>query len=125
MTMKIHTMLFCIALVAMANLYCSRTDYAAALVGTWQLTGDTCDTGGSCQKEIMTDEGSGDTFTGDGFYVTRRSRNGYALQGRTISFASAQNLCGTREAEITSLTGDELLLKCGSTIRRYVRIRNR
>jgi hypothetical protein len=123
--MKLQIMLSCIALVTIAHLSCSRTDYAASLVGTWQLTGDTCDTGGSCQKEIMTDEGSGDTFTGDGFYVTRRSRNGYSLQGGTISFASTQNLCGTREAEIASLTGDELLLKCGSTIRRFARLKNR
>jgi hypothetical protein len=56
--MKLQIMFFCIALVATVHLSCGRTDYAAALVGTWQLTGDECDTGGSCKKEIMTDEGA-------------------------------------------------------------------
>ena len=106
----------------MANISCGRVDFAASLPGTWQLTGDACDTGGSCKKEILTDEGSGDTFTRDGFYVTKRSRDSYSLEGRTIRFASERNLCGTTEAEIVSLSGNDLLLKCGNRVRRFSRV---
>jgi hypothetical protein len=123
--MKLQFFLLCIALVAASHFFCSRSDFTAALPGKWQLTGDACDIGGSCKKEVMTDEGSGDTFTRDGFYMTQRIRNGYSLKGRTIRFASVLNLCGTKEAEIVSLTGDELLLQCGNDIRRFTRVRNR
>jgi hypothetical protein len=123
--MKFQVIILCIALGAIAHMNCGRTDFAAELAGKWQWTGDACDTSASCQKEIMTDEGSGDTFTRDGFYVTQRSRNGYSLAGRTLRFASARNLCGTIEAEIVSLAGDDLLLRCGSTIRRFTRVRTR
>jgi hypothetical protein len=121
--MKLKLALLFIAFCAMAFPSCSRADFTAALPGRWQWTGDECDSDGSCKKEIMTDEGSCDTFTRDGFYVSRRSRNGYSLQGGTIRFDSTQNLCGMAEAEIVSLAGDELMLRCGSVIRRYARVR--
>ncbi|HOD15244.1 MAG TPA: hypothetical protein PK307_15155 [Spirochaetota bacterium] len=123
--MKLRIALLCIAGAAMALLFCGRTDYAAALTGTWQWTGDACDEDGSCKKEIITDEASGETFTRDGLHVTTRSRNGYSLDGTTIRFASTSNSCGTAEARIISLAGDMLLLECGSHIRRYARVMRR
>jgi hypothetical protein len=123
--MKLRMALLCIAGTAMALLFCGRTDYAAALVGTWQWTGDACDDGGSCKKEIITNEESGETFTREGLHLTTRSRNGYSLDGATIRFASTRNSCGPAEAEIISLTGTTLLLECGSHIRRYARVIHR
>lgn len=114
--------LLCIAVSALLFLYCGRTDYATALVGTWQLTGDACDDDGSCKKEIITNEESVETFTRDGFHLATRSRNGYSLDGATIRFASTRTTCGSAEAEIVSLTGNMLLMKCGSHIRRYARV---
>lgn len=120
--MKKRLALLFIAMSATALLFCGRTDYTASLVGTWQWTGDACDDDGSCKKEILTDEESGESFTRDGFHLTTRSRNSYSLEGATIRFASTRNSCGTSEAEIISLTGDTLLLECGSHIRRYARV---
>lgn len=123
--MKLCIVASLIAATAMVFFSCGRTDYSSALVGTWQLTGDACDSDAECGKEIITDEESGETFTRDGLYLTKRSRNGYALDGATIRFISTSSSCGTAEAEIISLADDTLLLECGSRIRRYGRVRRR
>jgi hypothetical protein len=124
-TMRSRILALCIAAALSALLNCARADYAKALVGTWQVTGDACDSGGSCQKEIITDEESGETFTADGFLLTRRSRDAYSLKGATITFASPRSTCGTARAEIISLKDDTLLLECGNRIRRYARVTRR
>ncbi len=120
--MKLRIITLSIAGAALLSAACNRPDYATLLTGTWQWTGDACDDDGSCKKEIITDEESGETFTRDGFHLATRSRNSYSLEGATIRFASTRNSCGTSEAEIISLTGDTLLLECGSHVRRYARV---
>jgi hypothetical protein len=102
--------------------HCAKTNYDAALIGTWEWTGYTCDTGGTCEKEIITDEGSRETFTGDGMYLSKRARINYIVKNNTIYLASDKNAFNTAYAEIISINKGVMLLRFNKDIRRYNRI---
>ncbi|HOT43563.1 MAG TPA: hypothetical protein PLM53_03795 [Spirochaetota bacterium] len=120
--MKLSAILFLICASSVLFGACSREDYRSSLVGTWELTGDSCDTGGNCRKEIITDEESGETFTAEGLYISKRSKIGYSVAGSEIRLASDSDAFNTVYGEILSIKNGVMLLRKDSVIRRYGRI---
>lgn len=102
--------------------YCTKSNYGAAIIGTWEWTGFACNEEGSCKKEVITDEDSRETFAGNGLYISKRIRNNYMLKNGTIYFASDKHEFKTLYAEIVSIKKDMMLLKFNNDIRRYNRI---
>jgi hypothetical protein len=102
--------------------YCTKSNYGAALIGTWEWTGFACNEEGSCKKEIITDEDSRETFTGNGLYLSKRARINYILKNRTIYFASDKHEYKTLYAEIVSIKNGVMLLRFNKDIRRYYKI---
>jgi hypothetical protein len=116
----IFSMLFCAAALFLVT--CSREDYRAALVGTWEWTGDACVTDGNCKKEIITDEGNREVFTRDGWYLSKRARTGYTLKGADIRLSSGNNEFNTVYGTILSIKNGVMILNKGKAIRRYGRV---
>ena len=117
--------LFSISMLCAALLFftsCSREDYRAALVGTWEWTGDACGADGDCKKEIITDEENREVFTGDGWYISKRMRTGYVVKGAEIRLSSEKNSFTTVFGEILSIKNGIMVLKKDSGIRRYRRV---
>jgi hypothetical protein len=112
--------LLCAALLFFAS--CSREDYRAALVGTWEWTGDACGTDGNCRKEIITDEENREVFTGDGWYLSKRMRTGYVVKGAKIRLSSEKNSFNTVYGEILSIKNGSMMLKKDTGTRRYRRV---
>lgn len=98
---------------------CSKPNYERSIIGTWELTGDRCDTVGQCGKEIITAGSGAETFTADGMYLSDRIRTNYALKGAAIYFASENNNFTTRHADIISIRNGIMLLRFNDGIRRY------
>jgi hypothetical protein len=101
---------------------CSDSRHAASLIGTWTWTGDECDAGGHCKKEIMTDEDNVETFTRTGLYISKNIRNKYTLKEGAVYLASEDGSYDDLYAEIISIKGGTMLLKFRNTIRRYERV---
>ncbi|OHD69538.1 MAG: hypothetical protein A2W19_00580 [Spirochaetes bacterium RBG_16_49_21] len=121
--MKKFNICLIIITAILANSLCSKSSFNTALVGSWEWSGDGCDEQGACKKDIITDEESRDTFTEEGLFLSKNSRNKYALKGDTIYFASEHNSYDTRYAEIASIRGDVMLLKFKNGIRKYGRVK--
>jgi hypothetical protein len=102
--------------------HCAKSNYEAALIGTWEWTGYACDKNGTCKKDIITDENSRETFTVHGLYTSKRARNNYIVKNGTIYFASDKHAFNTLYAEIISIKNGVMLLRFGKDIRRYNRI---
>lgn len=116
---------FSISLLCTAALIfapCSRGDYRAALVGTWEWTGDVCGADGNCKKEIITDEENREVFTDDGWYLSKRMRTGYDVKGAEIRLSSEKNSYNTIYGEILSIKNGVMILKKDSGTRRYGRV---
>jgi hypothetical protein len=120
--MKSTGLIISLGIMLMVFPQCAKKNFAPDLAGTWEWIGDSCDTSGNCTREIMTDEGSRETFTAEGLRVTKRSRNGYTLDGTRVSFESTSDSCGEKEAEIISVDTKTMLLRCGGTIKKYGRV---
>lgn len=101
---------------------CTKSNHEADLIGTWEWTGYGCDNKGECKKEIITDEGSRETFTAQGLYLSKHARNSYIVKEKTIYFASDKDEFNTRHAEIISINNDVMLLRFDKDIKRYARI---
>jgi hypothetical protein len=108
----------------MALSHCAKSNFEAALVGTWEWSGHACDNEGRCKKEIITDEGSRETFNANGLYLSKHARNNYIVKNKTIYFASDKDEFNTVYAEIISINKGVMLLRFDNDIRRYNRIRN-
>lgn len=100
---------------------CSKPDYRTSIIGTWEWTGDACDEEGNCRKEIMTDDGSLETFTKEGLYRSKRTRADYTISGKAIYLGAGENDRDRLHARISSIRGDMMLLEFDSSIRRYLR----
>ncbi|MBN2158926.1 MAG: hypothetical protein JW807_05985 [Spirochaetes bacterium] len=100
---------------------CSKPDYRTLIIGTWEWTGDACDEEGNCRKEIMTDDGSLETFTKEGLYRSKRTRADYTISGKAIYLGAGENDRDRLLARISSIRGDVMLLEFDSSIRRYRR----
>jgi len=114
-----------ISIICTAALFlsaCSREDYRSSLVGTWEWTGDSCDTGGNCKKEIITDDGNRETFTAGGLYLSRHARIGYVVAGSEIRLATDTDKFNTVYGEILSIKNGIMVLKKDSGTRRYSRV---
>ena len=111
-----------ISTVILSFSFCAKFNYEAALIGTWEWTGYTCDNEGACKKEIITDEESRETFTAEGLYLSKRARNNFIVKNKTIYFASDIDAFNTMYAEIISIKNGVMLLRFDKDIRRYNRI---
>jgi hypothetical protein len=108
-------------MLALASPLCSDSRHAALLVGTWTLTGDECDAGGHCRKEIITDEDNVETFTHSGLFISKNIRNKYALKGDAVYLASEDGAYTDLYAKVVSIDSGTMLLRFRNTIRRYAR----
>jgi hypothetical protein len=121
-TMKrlIGFLISCMILLAFPA--CSDSSLKTALIGTWEWTGDDCDVEGNCAKEIIADEQSWETFSRDGIYISKNTRNSYSLKGKTIYLASDKNSYDTSFAEILLIKNGMMLLNLNNRIRRYAKM---
>ena len=101
--------------------FCSNSAFKTAIVGTWTWTGDKCDAEGNCQKEILTDEQSGETFSGEGLYASKNSKINYTLKGNKIYFSSDNYSYDRYYAEIVLIKDGIMLLKFNDGIKRYLK----
>jgi hypothetical protein len=122
--MKTLKSIILIVAVLMTLSHCAKSNFEPALIGTWEWSGYACDNEGSCKKEIITDEGSRETFNADGLYLSKHARNNYIIKNKTIYFASDKKEFNTVYAEIISINKSVMLLRFDNDIRRYNRIRN-
>ncbi|HNW27074.1 MAG TPA: hypothetical protein PKN50_01250 [Spirochaetota bacterium] len=120
--MKLSAIPFIMCAAFMVLSACTREDYRSSLVGTWEWTGDSCDTGGNCKKEIITDDGNRETFTADGLYLSRHARIGYVVAGSEIRLATDTDKFNTVYGEILSIKNGIMVLKKDSGTRRYSRV---
>ncbi len=101
---------------------CTKQADTASLIGTWEWEGSLCDAAGNCKKEIIADEGSRETFTSDGLYLSRRARSPYRIEGNRIYLGANGREQGDLHAEIVSTGDNVLVLKVGRDKRRYRRV---